>query len=297
MFSSLLSVILLELAQPSDMLISRILPPRIVFEAPHLSHAQAPQKKTASIGPIITAQSAFAIDFNSKMPLFIDHIFEERPIASITKLMTAMLIADQHGADEIVTVPEGISEVEGSRIYLRPGEIVTIEQLLRGLLIHSGNDAARALAQINSGSEANFVSKMNQRAQIFGMRSTHFTDAAGLDDAASFSNAYDVMLMSIEAMNYPLIRSITSRPRDEFVSLSGIRHTFESTNQLLTDPYFEIKGLKTGTTEGAGESLVTIAEGPQGHTIITVILGSRQRFQDTKILLDWIFRNYSFPSN
>ncbi len=258
-----------------------------------------PKKKPSFVAPIINAESALAYDIESGSLLFQSNIDERRKIASISKLMTAMIIIDSHALQEKVKVPAAATKVEPVKIWLLPGEEITIENLLYGLLIHSGNDAALTLALMDSKTEEAFVAKMNAKARELGLTNTHFTNASGLDDAKSFSSARDVLKMGIKALKYDFIRKTVRMKKLNIASTDGkIRHELETTNELLGNKNFRIFGLKTGQTLGAGPSFVALAEiggnNKSPREILTVVLGSPNRFQETKMLIDWVSRAYEF---
>lgn len=255
----------------------------------------APVKNPEAVSPVLSAESVLAYDLTSGVLLFQKNIFEKRPMASIGKLVTAMVILDNHKLNEKLTVSKNAASMESSKIWLLPNEELTVESALFGLLIHSGNDAAMALAEFDSGNEELFVKKLNKKAHEVGLDGTNFTNAVGFDTKDHYSTAYDIMLMSIEALKYDFIKKAVAIPKMEIRSTNGrLRHKIESTNQLLNDPNFKIHGIKTGKTEGAGPSFVALAQGPDNHEIITVVLGSNDRFQETKILLNWLSRAYQW---
>lgn len=302
MLTNLLYFLLFETFEPSYGTLVSSLPPRIVASAIaqdsllSLGNPLVPVKKTESLGPVLDAQSYFSIDVKTGTPLAVHDIFARRSMASITKLVTAMVILDTHGLEEKVIVSRAATEQEGSRMELRPGEEITVGSLMQGLLIASGNDAAVALAEYDAGSEANFVGKMNAKAHTLGLRDTHFSNAKGFDDADNYSTAFDILLFSRAALDYPFIRTTAATKKLEVTSFNGkIRHTLETTDDLLENEVFKFKGLKTGTTPLAGESFVSLFETPDGREILSVVLASPHRFKETKILLDWIVRNFEFP--
>lgn len=234
------------------------------------------------------------MDIDSRTVLFEKNSQEKRQIASISKLITAIIILENHRMDETVTVSKNASQVEGRKVGLSPGEKILLENLMYGLLIHSGNDAAIALAEHDAGNVDAFVQKMNEEVKTLGLKNTHFSNPAGLDDEKNFSTANDVALFALEALDQPFIRDAAQIKEKEIFSIdSKLRHRLETTDDLLKDPLFPIKGLKTGNTLGAGPSFVGFME-KDGHRILTVILGSEDRFKDTKILLDWVLRAYTW---
>lgn len=299
MLSELVYLLFFESATPSYSALLTVLPESfVVRELPQLSliDTNAPVKITESLGPVVDAASVFAIDLQTSTPLFSKNIFAKRSIASITKLVTAMVILDAHqNLDEVVTVSQNAASQEGSKMWLRPGEKMTIRNLLAGMMIASGNDAAVALAEFNAGSEEAFAEKMNAKAQQLGLKQSHFTNAKGFDEPTHFSTAFDTMLFSKAASTYPYIRELALKKNAEVSSVAGdVTHNLDSTDLLLDNPYFKILGLKTGTTPLAGESVVSLAQLSNGREVLVVILGSPDRFKETKIMLEWIEKNYTF---
>lgn len=298
MFSSIFFYFLLETAQPSYTTFHAFFPEEIIVaaRAPHLALQKEPRKKADSTGPVVQAETIYSVDLASGSPLLVKNIFRRRPIASIAKLVTAMVILDRHKLNKKITVSKNASSQEGSRMWLREDEEITIESLLTGLLVSSGNDAAVALAEFDAGSEGTFVFKMNEKARALGLKDTHFSNVKGFDEDSNYSTAYDIMMFSRAALEYPFIRKTVALKTAEVNSASGkTKHRLESTNELLENPYFKVIGLKTGRTPAAGQSFVSLAQGPNGHEILTVLLDSPDRFKETKIALDWILRNYEFP--
>lgn len=302
MLSSLAFFLLLETVEPTYVPFTALLPSQLMAssltaaESPSLEIPNIPVKITDSLGPVMEAKSVFSIDLNTGSPLFSKAIFERRQIGSIEKLVTAMVILDNHRLDEKTIVSKNAASQEGSKMWLAPGEEITVENLLFGMLVNSGNDAAVALAEFDSGSEQQFVAKMNEKVRSMFLKDTHFTNAKGFDDPENYSTAYDTIVFSRAALSYPFIREkVKIKNAEVFSAKGGVRHKLESTNELLENPFFKVVGLKTGKTPAAGESFVSLAIGPNNHEILTVILDSPSRFKETKILLDWLTRNYEFP--
>lgn len=301
MLTNLFFFLLLETIQPSYSAITSVLPEKTVAVAAAQAQANsltligesAPEKTTESMGPVLTARAVYAIDLETSTPLFVKNIFDRRQTASIAKLVTAMVILDNHELNEKVTIGRNPLQQDGTRMWLHEGETITVENLMTGLLIASANDAAMALAEYNSGNEKAFAVKMNEKAIELGLKNTHFSNAKGFDEKDNYSTAYDIMLFSRAALNYPFIKKTVSIKNTEVTSLNGkTKHKLESTNELLENPYFKVVGLKTGRTPAAGESFVALAQAPDGREILTVVLDSPDRFKETKILIDWILRNY-----
>ena len=253
-----------------------------------------PIKDPLMISPIIDARGVIAMDMTSGEILYEKNAHKELAMASITKLMTMLLILEDNNLNEVVTISHNAANTEGSTMFLREGEEITVQNLLYGTLIHSANDAAVALAEHNAGSVDKFVEKMNTRAQELSLVNTHFSNPMGLDKANNYSSAYDLAKLGSFIYKNKFIKESAIIKNLDVQSVSGsYTHKLESTNDLL-DSYLKIKGLKTGSTDGAGLCLVAIAENDQGHEVITVLLNSPARFEESKILLDWVFRAYKW---
>ncbi|MFH1218464.1 MAG: D-alanyl-D-alanine carboxypeptidase family protein [Candidatus Peregrinibacteria bacterium] len=254
----------------------------------------SPVKSSQFISPIIEAKSAIAIDVESGAVLFEKNAHERRAIASITKLMTMTIILEENELTETATVSANAAAIEGSTMYLRPGENITVENLLYGAIINSANDAAVALAEHNAGTVSEFVEKMNKKALSLGLVNTHFSNPIGLDHPDNYSSAYDIAKLSRYIYQYEFIRQAAQLKDFEVSSIDEkYKHKLNSTNDLL-DSYLHIKGLKTGRTDTAGLCMVAVAEKNENNEIITVVLNSPARFTETKILVDWVFRAYSW---
>ena len=274
--------------------------------------------KNSGISEIeIKAKAAIISDVAANKILYQKNINEKLPIASLTKLMAALAVLDKADLDDVVTVSAKAAEVEGKKGNLFPGEKITVENLLYILLAHSGNDAAVALAEYIP----NFVELMNQKANSFGLKNTHFINPSGLDPAenisensndndsiknpifneleknekGNYSTAYDLAKMVDYALDEPFIWKIL---RTQKISVRSVDkkfvHHLENTNKLL-GKFPNIAGGKTGYTEQSGESLILVVGDPiNNHQIISVILNAEGRFAETEKLIKWIFENYSW---
>lgn len=207
-------------------------------------------------------------------------------MASTTKIMTALLTLERARLDDRVVVPASALIGEAS-MGLQAGEVVTVEELLWGLLLASGNDAALALAQHVAGSEAAFVDLMNRRAAELGLTSTHFANPHGLDAAGHQSSAYDLWRLAEAAMAYPKFREIVASP----TALVAGRRLWNR-NELLTR-YPGADGIKTGTTPLAGQVLVASVNRQQ-HRAIAVVMGSQDRYGDAEALFDAYFERFQW---
>lgn len=260
-----------------------------------LSVHPIPTKKPEYVSPIISATSSLAIDLSTNTVLYEKNIYEERPIASLSKLMTAVIIMEEGSEDDIVTVSGTAASTAGSTIWLSRGEKITVKNLLAAAMIPSANDAAVALAEYNAGTEKIFVEKMNAYAEKFGMTQTKFVNATGLDgETENTSTAYDLAILSRYALNNPLLRQYAGTKELTVTSVEGATtHKLENTNQLIGS-YLDIKGLKTGYTIKAGECLIALKTTDNGNEIITIVLNADDRFKDTKLLLDWVIHAYNW---
>lgn len=241
---------------------------------PHQISAQ----QQAAQWPFVQAQSALVADLDTNQVLLAKEADEPRPMASTTKIMTALLALEQGQPDEAVTVPAAALTVGGSSMYLSAGETLTLEDLLYGLLLPSANDAAVTIAIHIAGSEEAFVDLMNRRAAELGLTQTHFANAHGLDEPGHYASARDLYTLTRAAFQFPLFAQIVAT-----VSYEAAGHTLTNSNEMLTlDTASD--GVKTGTTDEAGECLVaSVNQG--GHRTIVVILGSTQRYADAQTLL------------
>ena len=225
------------------------------------------------------------IDLLSGKELFSLAPDQPRPIASLAKIMTAIVILEQHAPDEIVTIPAGVEEVEGNRAGLRGGDRYTVRSLLGALLVGSANDAAETLALHHSGSIPHFAEAMNARAQALGLTRTHFDNPVGFDSPKQASTPRELAWLAMFAWKNELVRSLVGKREFTLKERSGKREiTVVNTNQLLLSHPASFFGLKTGTTELAGECLISLAYA-SGRPYIFVILKSANRYSDTLHLL------------
>lgn len=216
---------------------------------------------------------------------------EQLPMASLTKLMTVIVALKHLQPDQTVTVPKSVVHVGGARIPLRAGQTISVEDLLKGALIQSANDAADTLAAAASGGDTPlFISWMNEQAQQLGLHDTHFVRADGLDAPGHVSSAHDIVVLAQIAMHSPLVRSIVRERSDTIEDGHVAVHTW---NDLL-GVFPGLIGVKTGHTDKAGWCEVAAVRRP-GYTIYAVILGSpgrAQRNADLRRLLAWGVSQY-----
>lgn len=255
-------------------------------------------EETAAETPKFTvdAKSAILIEAETGKVLYAFNENEPLPIASITKIMTMLLVMEAIDTGKInltdkVTVSAHASRMGGSQVYLKEGEIFTIEELLKAVAVHSANDASVALAEAVAGSEEAFVAMMNEKSQELGMKNTKFLDCTGLTDEGHFSTAYDIAIMSRELLvKHPRIIHYTTIWHDTFRDGT---FDLDNTNKLVRR-YRGTTGIKTGFTNAAGFCLSASAE-RNGTKFISVLLGAKSndtRFSESARLLDYGFSNW-----
>ena len=236
----------------------------------------------------LSAYSAGLFDLNHRETLYAKDVFARRSPASITKIMTALVTLKYGNLDDIVTVTPIVKDIEfGSSVCdVKEGDVLSLEQLLYGMLIASGNDAAMMIAEHIGGSVDNFVAMMNEEAAALGATGTHFTNPHGLTDPNHYTTVYDIYLMLNAALKYDLFQDIISRKNyyAEYSRADGspVAVTWESTNSYYTNAAempegVTISGGKTGTTDDAGACLAIVAKDLYGNPYISVILHSESK--------------------
>ncbi|HEY8551998.1 MAG TPA: D-alanyl-D-alanine carboxypeptidase family protein [Thermaerobacter sp.] len=241
--------------------------------------------------PAPDAAAAIVVDATSGQVLYAHNAHQRRPPASTTKILTAIVALEYGSLDDVVTVSERAAATEGSTMDLEPGQRYTLRELLWGLMLESGNDAAVAIAEHISGSEAAFARLMNETALRLGLRDTHFTNPHGLHDPGHYTTAYDLAVMTRYALANEYFARLVCQPEKVLCRGDGdwVR-VLGSTNRLLW--YHEwIRGVKTGTTGPAGPCLVSSGE-RDGRRLIVVVLASGDRWGDSQRLLEWGFRAF-----
>lgn len=240
--------------------------------------------------PVFTARGIYAFDVDSGEVLFSKNAEDPLLPASTTKIATALVAMKTFKPDDVLTVT-GISNVSGQKMGLFTGEQITAEALIYGTLIHSANDAAMALSASYPGGRQEFINAMNQLASDWGLSKTHFTNPVGFDEYLHFSTARDLAMLARLAMEEPKFAQIVGLQSAVVTSIDGrIVHRLTSTNQLLGDVP-GVVGIKTGHTITSGESLVTRTD-RDGHKVLIALVGSANRFGESRALIDWIFESY-----
>ncbi|AGL01304.1 D-alanyl-D-alanine carboxypeptidase family protein [Desulfoscipio gibsoniae] len=238
----------------------------------------------------ISAQSALLLDVANGQILYDKNDREPRAMASTTKIMTAVVALGGADIKGTVTVSPRAAAVGESSMYLEPGEKLTLEQLLYGALLRSGNDACVAIAEHVAGTEESFVLLMNEKAVLLGAEATSFRNTNGLPAQGHYSTAYDLALLARYALHDPAFCRIVKTRAQVIEGPGGISHYLKNTNKLLWH-YPGADGVKTGTTEAAGKCLVASATRGDRH-LLAVILNGSDRFADASRLLDYGFGEF-----
>ncbi len=258
--------------------------------AAYLKYLRPGQAATPPL-PLLSAAAALVEDLDTGRLLYTREPDAPRPPASLVKMMTALLAARLLPLDEVLTVPTGVASVGlavgGTAMGLSPGERLTVRQLLYGLLLPSGNDAAYTLAQAMGGSQSGFAALMNAQARTLGLRHTRFQQGIGLDEAGQYSSAADLAVLAAALLRVPRLAAIVRTPAYIIPATADhATYTLHDTNQLL-GVYPGVYGVKTGTTPAAGQCLVAALRTPHGHHVLAVVLGSADRYADARLLLDY----------
>jgi len=232
------------------------------------------------VGDAFSASGAIAIDVLTGKELFALDADEPRPMGSLAKLMTAIIILENHTLSDLVTIPRGVHDVGGNVAELNPGDRYTIRDLLSVMIVASANDAAHALAIEHSDSIALFAEEMNERARSLGLKKTFFTNPVGFDSPTQVSTPRELAWLSMYALKQDFIRTQAARKSVAITDQSGEHSaTLYSTNRLLSSHPDDFFGLKTGTTDAAGQCLISLVY-TGGRPYLFVILKSSDRYQD-----------------
>jgi len=243
----------------------------------------------------IKAKAAIVLDQETDMVLYSENSKEKMLIASLTKIMTALVVLENVDLDGMVIISKSAFDTDGRKDGLIVNEKINAKDLLKIMLIRSNNSAAVSLAEHTSGSVEEFVKLMNERANLLGLENTNFSNPTGFDSEGNYSTAYDIAQLFDYASDKPLIWEILRTQRLNLTSLDKkTKHRLKNTN-LLLGRLKNITGGKTGLTDEAGQCLVLIVGDPvDDHKIISVVLGAEDRFLETEKLVRWVFRNYKW---
>lgn len=267
-----------------------------MFLAAALTVAFLPMPKAAAEIDGVEAKSAILMSADTGAVLYDKNSHERRACGSVTKVMSLLLFMEALDSGQVlltdeVTVSAFANSMGGSEIWLEVGEVMTFEELLKSIVIQSANDSTVALAEHIAGSEEAFLNRMNERAAELGMNDTHYLNTTGFDEEGQYTSAYDIALAARELTKHETIFDYTTI---WMYDLRGGKTQLTNTNKLIKT-YSGITGLKTGTTDDAGNCFCGTAE-RDGLKLISVVLGcetSALRFSSTTRLLDYGFANWS----
>lgn len=256
-----------------------------------------PNKVKGAVDFNVSAKSAVVLDVETNTVLYSKNSDENLPIASLTKVMTALVVLDNVDLNEDVIISRNAFNTKGSKNGLAVGEKISVENLLKIMLVSSNNIAATALAEHTGGNMNNFIKLMNEKANLIGLENTKFLNPSGLDDIKedNISTAYEMAQLVDYALEKPLIWEVLRIQKITVTSIDGkIEHRLKNTN-LLLGKLKNITGGKTGLTDDAGQCLVLIVGDPENnHRIISVVLNANDRFSETEKLVKWVFGNYQW---
>ncbi len=240
--------------------------------------------------PEVSAKAAIIVDSDSQVTLFSKNPQLRFSMASTTKIMTALTALDYYDQDALLTVKS--TGIEGAGLGLVRGDQFYFEDLLYAMLLPSANDAAQTIADNYPGGSDAFVAKMNEKAASLHLVNTHFADPTGLDDDGDYTTVVDMARLASHAIHNPIFVEVTSTKYKTIANRNYTRqYSLANLNKLLG--INGVTGIKTGTTEGAGEVLVTSTV-KNGHTYILVVMHSTDRFTDTRTLLSYIEENVEY---
>lgn len=243
-------------------------------------------------GLSLSSKSAVLIEAESGNVLYQKNAFAVRPMASTTKIMTALVAIESGDLDRLVKIDNRARGVEGSSIYLAEGEVLSMRDLLYALMLASANDAAAAIAYEISGSIEDFAELMNQKASELGLRSTHFTNPHGLHDEGHYTTAYDLAMITSAALkNQVFLEICSSKTKTIPLNIDEGTRYLTNHNKLLRS-YKGCIGVKTGFTKNSGRCLVSAAE-RDGLRLIAVTLGAPDDWRDHTAMLDFGFERYT----
>lgn len=250
-----------------------------------------PVNITGEGAPDISAEGILVLDLPSDMILYEKNATDRFNPASTAKIMTSLVAMDKFQLDDILTV--GRVKTEGRVMGLFSGEKLTFETLLYGTLVHSANDAAYAIAENYPGGVGKFVEAMNWKATDLHLNNSHFTNPAGFDEKETYTTPVDLAKLSKVALNNKLLAKIVST---KAITVSDVTYTYfhplTNVNELL-GKIAGVAGVKTGYTENGGEILVSEVK-KNNHSVLFVILKSKERFKETEAMINWVFNNFAW---
>lgn len=289
-------VLLLSFAQEKRPITSEASPPELVEMAAAPVNKSNDADELVAFTATLSAEAVTVVDLDSAAILLTKNQDQRLAPASTTKIMTALVARELYSLDQVLTVPAELSVI-GHTIGFTAGQEFLAEELFKALLINSGNDAAVVLAANHPQGLSGFVEAMKQKAQELGLKKTSFVNPSGLDAAAHYTTAFELSLLARELMKDEFLRELVKTETAEISDITGQSHYYlDNTNQQLGKE-LGVVGIKTGTTNLAGQALVTqvnrLADGEE-RSVLIVLLGSQDRYLDAKAIIDWIFSHYQW---
>ena len=243
--------------------------------------------------PVLNARAAVIYDRKTKEIIWGKNENEKKAMASTTKIMTAIVVLEKGNLSDVVTISKKAANTGGSRLKINTTDKISVLDLLYGLMLRSGNDAAVALAEYVGGSIEGFAKLMNKKAIEIGLKNTHFVTPHGLDNIEHYTTAYELAVLTDYAMQNEKFSKIVNT-KNTTISINGVARNIYNTNELL-GTLNGVNGVKTGFTNNAGRCLVTSCT-RNGNQIITVVLGcdaKKYRTSDSIKLIEYAFKNYT----
>lgn len=243
--------------------------------------------------PVLNARAAVIYDRKTKEIIWGKNENEKKAMASTTKIMTAIVVLEKGNLSDVVTISKKAANIGGSRLKINTNDKISVLDLLYGLMLRSGNDAAVALAEYVGGSIEGFAKLMNKKAIEIGLKNTHFVTPHGLDNIEHYTTAYELAVLTDYAMQNEKFSKIVNT-KNTTISINGVARNIYNTNELL-GTLNGVNGVKTGFTNNAGRCLVTSCT-RNGNQIITVVLGcdaKKYRTSDSIKLIEYAFKNYT----
>ena len=241
-----------------------------------------------SLAPLPDLSQAYVLRVYRGTPgktIWSRHAEDRLPPASLTKVMTALLVLENYQANAVVTVSRRAASATGSRLKIKAGERYTVENLLQGTLLASGNDACRALAEWRDGTETKFVARMNQRAAELGLKQTRFENACGHDARGHYSSARDLATLTEIALRHPVFADMVRQKAAQVKTVDGARNFHIKNRNELIGRHANVIGVKSGYTPHAGKCLIALAE-QDGVRVLLVMLNAPNRWWDAHAVLD-----------
>ncbi|MBP9773264.1 MAG: D-alanyl-D-alanine carboxypeptidase [Candidatus Peribacteraceae bacterium] len=285
MLHLLTSLLLLGTSPQSSVATTRPLPGAEILSV----HSPAVVRNMPSLS--LTASGAMLVDVTSGEVLYAKNPDIARPMASLTKIMTALLLIENHDLNETVTIPPVAQSIQGSSIDLRTGMQFKLEDLLTAMMLPSANDVAYSLAVHHGKTVKQFVAMMNDRARSLGLTKTHFSNPAGLDDVNQYATPRDLAWLTLAALRKPEFQTLVSTKEAKVENKEGASFLLRNTNEILhSQP--NVFGVKTGTTDNARECLIVLFT-QNRRSYALVLLGSKDRYTDALQVMKEVSKNLS----